>query len=283
MGSGSSQLSAGDRKGAELVFFIRYLVEARAPGPEPFEFARLAGTLEQGSGQPSFVLSEDWDFEYTAAEAPDDPARYLLLGLRAPSVIQSGPSQDRKLPLPAVPTDARYLELSVEVRVDGALEGEHTRSDLLDVPLHLVPADVTDRLRLAVGLQFDALRLVNRPYRLTVDGTTVTGIIPNSGEILLPRKATSGAGLLEVQPFENANTWYSWELDLGSLAPVEATVPSVLECGIVQRAGVTGQARSDRPGTEAGSGWPRALRSYPCGEALGAGWGVAGRLGPAST
>jgi Putative peptidoglycan binding domain len=221
MGAGSSQVSAGERKASELVFFIRYLTEARNPSQEARELARLVGELEQGSGPPLVVLPDDWNFEYTATESPDDPARYLLLGLRPPSFIHSGAPQKRKLLLPAVPADARYLELSVEVRVEGALEGEHERSDQLDVPLHLIPADLSDRLRLAVGLQFESVRLIGRPYRLTAAGTATTGIIPESGEIVLPRKVTSGSGLLEVQPFENANTWYSWELDLGSLEAVE--------------------------------------------------------------
>jgi hypothetical protein len=222
-GDGASQLGAGEKKPAELVFSLAFLTHARGVSGGDFsELARLRGEIERdGRDQVVFTLPGDWVCERTATEAEDDPARCLALGFGANSFRNLSQERLAKLRLPRAPVGSQYFELGVELLIGGATEAAREVNDILDAPLRLVPQDLSDRLRVVVGLPYEDFRLTKRRYKLTVDGEEFVGVISESGEIVLPKKVTSGTGILEVQPFVGSQRIYRWTLDIGSLEDLD--------------------------------------------------------------
>ncbi|MDQ2645774.1 MAG: peptidoglycan-binding protein [Myxococcota bacterium] len=262
LGPPNSKLKPKEKLDAELTYHLAFLTLARKVSePEFAALARVKGEIERDDkGALSLTLPADWDYELLSAEEADDPARHLLLKYGA-GFVDKGRAKARKLVLPKVPEDTRFLELGVELAIAGATEAPLAIDDVLDIPLRLVPADVSDRLRLAVCMQYDDFRLANRSYKLTVNGEDFFGVIPSSGEIVLPKKVTSGTGTLEVLPFEASSRSYKWELEIGKLQPVDA-VPGV-------QARLNGQGFA--PGAIDGNAGPKteqALRSFQHRHAL---------------
>jgi hypothetical protein len=227
LGPPESELAPKAKLAAELTFHLAFLKLARKVSePEFSELARVKGEIERDTkGKLSLTLAADWEYEMLSTGEPDDPARHLLLKYGA-GFVDRGEAKARQLLLPKAPEGTRFVELGVELAVGSATEAALAINDVLDIPLRLVPADVSDRLRLAVCMQYADFRLANRSYKLTVNGEDFFGVIPSSGEIVLPKKVTSGKGTLEVLPFQGSSRSYKWELDIGALQPVDA-VPGV--------------------------------------------------------
>lgn len=220
LGPNASKLKVASSKSAELVFKLAYLVQARKVSEPDFsELARVTGQLERDEkGRVTFKLDPDWDYQPLSRQEEDDPARFLLLSYGGGGFEDPGADRARKLVLPKAPEKTRFLELGVDLKVDGAPEATLEVNDVLDIPMRLVPQDLTGRLRVAIGLPYEDFKLANRTYKLTVDGVVYFGTISSGGEIFLPKKIEKGKGKLEIQPFEGSSRSYSWELDIGSLA-----------------------------------------------------------------
>jgi hypothetical protein len=223
LGSAGSELPPKTKLAAELTYHVAFLALARKVSEPVFaELSRVQGEIERNAaGNLLFTLPEEWEYTITSAEEPDDPARHLLLKYGG-GFVDSGAARARQLVLPKAPEGTRFVELGAELSIAGSSEASLAINDVLDIPFRLVPADVSDRLRLAVCMQYDDVRLANRSYKLTVNGEEFFGVIPSSGEIVLPKKVTSGTGTLEVLPFEGSSRSYRWELEIGTLAAVEA-------------------------------------------------------------
>jgi hypothetical protein len=262
LGPASSALRTKQKLAAELTYHVGFLALARKiSAPEFKKLARVQGEIGRDEkGKLSFALAEDWDYEIVAADEPDDPARHLLLKYGS-GFVDRGEAKARKLVLPKAPEGTLFVELGAELAIAGATEAPLAINDVLDIPLRLVPADVSDRLRFAVCMQYQDFRLANRSYKLTVNGESFFGVIPSSGEIVLPKKVTSGTGTLEVLPFDGSSRSYRWELEIGKLQPVDA-VPGV-------QARLNGQAFA--PGFIDGQAGPKteqALRAFQHRHAL---------------
>ena len=227
LGPSDSELPPKTKLAAELTYHVAFLILARKISePEFAELARVQGEIERdAAGKLTFTLPEEWDYTLTSLDEPDDPARHLLLKY-GDGFVDRGAARARKLVLPKAPEGTRFVELGAELSIASSSEASLAINDVLDIPLRLVPVDLSDRLRLAVCMQYEDFRLANRSYKLTVNGEEFFGAIPSSGEIVLPKKVTSGTGTLEVLPFEGSSRSYRWELEIGKLAAVDA-VPGV--------------------------------------------------------
>jgi len=262
LGPPASELGPKTKLAAELTFHVAFLAAARKVSePEFGELARVKGEIERDAkGKLVLTLPADWEYEMLSTDEPDDPARHLLLTYGT-GFVDRGEGKARQLVIPKAPEGTRFVELGVGLAIAGAEEAALEVNDVLDMPFRLVPADVSDRLRLAVCMQYADFRLANRSYKLTIDGEDFFGVIPSSGEIVLPKKVTSGKGTLEVLPFQGSSRSYKWELDIGKLEPVDA-VPGV-------QARLSGQGFS--PGSIDGNPGPKteqALRAFQHRHAL---------------
>jgi len=168
---------------ARINFFARSMKTARPTDNPSFQaFATLSGTLYHDAGVPKFALTADAIIEYTEATVgtASSPSR-LRLAFEAkyftglPVVADSVLSYLR---LPAIPSEARFLEVAVELEVDGSIEASLDQNDRLDVPLRNISYFEIDLADL------DEAPVSDHGFELLLaDGSTVSGRTDEHGII----------------------------------------------------------------------------------------------------
>lgn len=198
-GPSGDLLNSNEKKPALLRFHAAYLDEARKAEPAFAPFATLAGEVYLPSGGPRFVLPDDAEIEYLGAPPEDEKlAQKLVLELSAGSFenLPKQGSATRFLRLPQRPETAHFLEVGVELELDGAPEAPLDANDVLDVPL-----DALSFFSAQVVDDKDE-PLSDQPFELTLsDGTILKGNLDADG-FVLANPIPAGRCLLRVAPIE---------------------------------------------------------------------------------
>ena len=176
----SGDLSTSDeRKPALLRFQVAYFDEARNAKPEFTPHATLAGEVFVTASGPRFVLPTAAEIEYLDAPPEDENlAQKLALELAAETFenVPKDAAGVQHLRLPDRPETAKFLELGVELEVNGAPEAALAVNDVLDVPLDMLSffnAQVVDDKEEP---------LADRAFELTVsDGSIIEGQLDADG------------------------------------------------------------------------------------------------------
>ncbi len=139
-GAGTSKAVLNTFKPASLVFHAAFLDEGRSVARAFERFASLAGSvvLDDATGAPRFVCDPNADFVYDAPPpSGNEPVRRLGL-VYDDATFRSPPRGDApaaKLRIPKEPEGSRFLEIGVELSIDGEAESALDKNDRLDVPL----------------------------------------------------------------------------------------------------------------------------------------------------
>ncbi len=184
-GPGQTAAKKQAPKPATLTFLGAYVSEVRnEPNPDLEPFARLRGkvTLMGPRRIPTMVLEGDAIEHDEPPPDPDDedaPRPYQLeIGYGTGSFTNPPPPDSAltELRLPAVPDNARFFELGIELEIDGGSEAGPEVNDRLDVPLSTVTfldVHITDHKDFPLDAE---------PYSLELfDGSTLTGETDSEG------------------------------------------------------------------------------------------------------
>ena len=129
---------------AELSFHTGFLKLPREEGEPSFSLlATLTGKLKLQSSTPIFSATDPTAMKYavpipgedTDVEVNDGQALAKLSLVCAGPNFAASPGLPTELKLPAIPEDARFLEVAVALKVNGAEEAGIDTNDRLDVPL----------------------------------------------------------------------------------------------------------------------------------------------------
>lgn len=166
LGAAGSKAKRGASVAAQIVFHAAFLEKARnVSEPEYSEFATLSGqvVLDENTGRPLFVCEADGEIAHAEPEPDeDDRVRHVALGFDE-STFRDAPrkgSAAALLRLPAEPEGARFFELGVELKLDGAVEATRAANGRLDVPLGPEKLESTMPLEQLEGVA----RLMNRRH-----------------------------------------------------------------------------------------------------------------------
>jgi len=128
----------GERS-AQLTFFARFLKTSDQECAPFKSFALLTGQLSRRSKELSYRFETDTSVVHTEPLAEDPLELELHYAAQFPTHQTTG-DRVKRLYLPEVPAGALYLEVGVDLEVDGALESMHRQNDVLDVPLRFLQA-----------------------------------------------------------------------------------------------------------------------------------------------
>jgi len=199
LGPGGELLTSSERKPALLRFHAAYFDKARKAKPEFEPFATLAGEIHLPSGSPRFVLPKEAEIEYLGPPPEDEStAQRLVLQFAAGSFenLPQGGGALNVLRLPERPEAAHFLEVAVELELDGGVEAPRDANDVLDVPLDALSffsAQVVDD---------KDKPLSDEPFELTLsDGSVITGTLDADG-FVRANPIPAGRCLLRVAPEE---------------------------------------------------------------------------------
>lgn len=172
---------------AELSFHTGFLKLPREEGEPNFELlATLTGKLRLQNTTPVFSAADPSAMVYavpipgedTDVDANDgQPLAKLSLVCAGPNFAAS-PGLPTELKLPAIPDDARFLEVAVALKVNGAEEAGIDANDRLDVPLDQITFFKV-KLEDEEGVPF-----ADEAFELKlVDGSVITGRTDAEGRV----------------------------------------------------------------------------------------------------
>ena len=141
-GSGKSKAKPDSAKPATLTFLAEYLPTARTAATKLKAFAQLEGqVLFKGKArQPVFVLAPNAKIELLEPPDPNKPnAGEISLAFDSATFENAPPPKSAltRLQLPPRPNQENFVELGLELEVDGGLEAGVDTNDRLDVSLGL--------------------------------------------------------------------------------------------------------------------------------------------------
>lgn len=186
-GKGLTKAQRDTELDAELSFHTGFLKLPREEGEPSFELlATLTGKLKLQNTTPIFsaadpaamvyavpIPGEDSDVEVNDGE----PLAKLSLVCAGPN-FASSPGLPTELKLPAIPEDARFLEVAVALKVNGAEEAGIDTNDRLDVPLDQITF-------FKVKLEDeDGVPFADEAFEVKlVDGSVITGRTDADGRV----------------------------------------------------------------------------------------------------
>lgn len=186
-GQGSSNAQRDTDLDAELSFHTGFLKLPREEGEPSFELlATLTGKLRLQNSTPIFSAADPTAMKYllpipgedTEVDANDGQALAKLSLVCAGPNFAASPGLPTELKLPAIPEDARFLEVAVALKVNGAEEAGIDANDRLDVPLDQITffkAQLEDE---------DGVPFADEAFELKlVDGSVITGRTDPDGRV----------------------------------------------------------------------------------------------------
>jgi len=186
-GKGLTNAKRDTELDAELSFHTGFLERPREEAEPTYELlATLTGKLELRNSTPIFSAPDPSAMQYavsipgedTDVEINDGQA-LLKLGLVCEGPNFSGsPGLPTELKLPAIPDGARFLEVAVALKVNGAEEAGIGNNDRLDVPL-----DCISFFKVKLEDE-DGVPFADASFELKlVDGSVITGQTDAEGRV----------------------------------------------------------------------------------------------------
>ncbi len=186
-GSGITNAKRDTELDAELSFHTGFLERPREEGTPTFELlATLTGKLKLVGSRPVFSAEDPTAMKYAAPIPGEDSdveanggKALLKLGLvcASPSFGASA-GLPEELKLPAIPEEARFLEIAMALTVNGAEEASIEQNDRLDVPLEHI-AFFKAKLEDDQGVPF-----ADEQFELKlVDGSIISGRTDAEGRV----------------------------------------------------------------------------------------------------
>ena len=140
LGCFGSRSEAGKFEGersARLTFLARFLKTSEEELAPFKSFALLTGQLSRRSKALSYRFETATSLVHTEPLAEDPLELEIHYDAQFPTHQAAG-DRVKRLHLPEIPEGAIYLEIGVDLEVDGALESTHRQNDVLDVPLRFL-------------------------------------------------------------------------------------------------------------------------------------------------
>lgn len=186
-GSGLTNAKRDTDLDAELSFHTGFLKLPREEGEPSFELlATLTGKLKLQNSTAVFSAADPNAMVYavpipgedTDVDVNDGQALAKLSLVCASPNFAGSPGLPTELKLPAIPEDARFLEVAVALKVSGAEEAGIDANDRLDVPLDQITffkAKLEDE---------DGVPFADEAFELKlVDGSVITGRTDAEGHV----------------------------------------------------------------------------------------------------
>jgi hypothetical protein len=216
-GPGLSKAEVGSPKPAALVLHSGFLKKARnVSSAELKPLARLEGTVsfEGTPPRPLFVFPEKVELVYVGQVPPEDkPARQLALEFEGAHFREApGLDQDAaRLRLPDAGEGDRFLELGVELLVEGEAEARLEANDRLDAPLRPLRVGLVLEFPASLGeLVPPSLTLEAKQGGLTRQLRWAQGIVDNGFRRFLFREIL-GAAPVDLSAILGARRELLWE------------------------------------------------------------------------